>query len=507
MRWPIGLCAPLLVVGSAAAATIEIGPADNLQANVNALVPGDELVLRGGLYTLTSRFSIGVSGTAALPIVIRAKSGETPHLTRDPAQNTINIENASWLELRGIEVSGGSHGIRMLNADFITIDSCHVHDTGDVAISANVPGSTYQGLRLTNNHVHDTGGTGEGFYLGCNNAGCVMFASLIAGNHIHDTIAGTTQGDGIEVKHGSYDNVIRGNIIHDTRYPCILAYGSDGNPVNLIARNLMWSCGDHGIQVAADAVVENNLVLGAAGDGIHSQIHQGATPSNLVIRHNTVLNQGDAVRVSDIAGNVLVANNALYSAAGNGIRATGALAFLTTSGNVGTGATVGVSGGFDGSGNRATDFVDAAARDVHLVAGSKLIASGDPAHVAIADFDAAPRNAVADVGAYRFATACLAALSERTGLVAVRQGNDIVFGWDADANAVEYHVNAVAAKTGLVLPNLHRPPVVGSVGSAECDASAPATSCPDGLGMSDARPLVYYQVLSACGPGGDEEGP
>ena len=56
----------------------EIGPADDIESAVAALNPGDELILQGGTYAITWRFSIGVQGTAAQPILIRAKTGETP---------------------------------------------------------------------------------------------------------------------------------------------------------------------------------------------------------------------------------------------------------------------------------------------------------------------------------------------------------------------------------------------------------------------------------------------
>ncbi|MCB9605850.1 MAG: right-handed parallel beta-helix repeat-containing protein [Polyangiaceae bacterium] len=389
-----------LAPGVASAATTEIGPSDDLDAAIKALAPGDELVLQGGTYTLNFRLGITLNGTAAMPIVIRAKDGETPIITRDAAQNVVNIENSSYVTLQGLEISGGSHGIRIDDSDFITIEDCRVHDTGDVAISANLPGSTYEGLRFIHNHIHDTGGTGEGFYLGCNDAGCVMFNSVIEGNYIHDTKDGVSQGDGIEVKQGSYGNLIKDNVIRDTGYPCIIVYGTQGNAVNTIEGNAMWNCGDHGIQAAADAVIINNLILGAAANGIHNQVHQGATPGNLTILHNTILVDNDAIRTNDIAAPVLIANNALYSSGGNAIRLGGDTGQATVSGNVGTGTFAG-SSGFDGSGARATDFADFANNDVFPASGSKLVGSGDSAHTLPDDFNGTARSASSvDVGAY-----------------------------------------------------------------------------------------------------------
>lgn len=380
------VCLTLLVPGIARAATIEIGPGANLGQEIAGLGPGDELVLQGGTYTLTSKLTIGVSGTAAQPIVIRAKDGETPHITRDASQNVINVENAAYVELRGLEVSQGSHGIRILDSSFITIENCHIHDTADVALSANVGGSSYQGLRILRNHIHHTNGTGEGMYLGCNNDGCQMFDSLIEGNYVHHTNqSSVVQGDGIEIKHGSYNNIVRDNVIHDTNYPCILIYGTAGKAENLIERNAMWNCGDHGIQAEADAIIRNNLILSAAADGIRNQNHQQGSVEDLEIVHNTIVNVGNAIRSNDINGSVLIANNAVYSQNGNAIQVGGNLSSLVVAGNVGMGSSSGVSGGLDTSGSLSADFVDAAfgagKLDVFPKAGSKLIGAGDAQYV------------------------------------------------------------------------------------------------------------------------------
>ncbi len=89
----------------ARAELIEIGPSDDLVATVGTLLPGDELVLAGGTYNLTERFSINVSGEQGTPIVIRAKDGEVPIITRpDAGENTVNIEDATQADLAEGEV-------------------------------------------------------------------------------------------------------------------------------------------------------------------------------------------------------------------------------------------------------------------------------------------------------------------------------------------------------------------------------------------------------------------
>jgi MYXO-CTERM domain-containing protein len=394
--------------GSVFAASTELGPGDNIEAAIQGLGPGDELVLRGGLYTLTERFSFGIAGTAQQPILIRAKDGERPHLMRPNAnENLIDIDQADYVTIRGIEFSGGSAGLRISAARFLTIEACEIHDTGDVALRANDTGVTYESLRILNNHIHDTHDTGEGMYLGCNNDGCRLANSLIAGNWVHHTnAADVAQGDGIEIKEGSHDNIIRDNVIHDTNYPCILTYSATGNGgPNLIERNVMWNCGDHGIQAAADAIIRNNLILSAGSDGIAMQQHQSGAPSNLVVVHNTILKAtNDAISVRSNTGNVLIANNALFAPNGDAIFIGGGMpGLITVVGNAGQGNA---GGGLAPA--VLADLVNAHLNgappiDLFPAPGGALIAAGDPAQVVADDFNGTPRNGVADIGAYAFA--------------------------------------------------------------------------------------------------------
>ena len=108
-----------------------------------------------------------------------------------------------------------------------------------------------------------TNGTGEGMYLGCNSDECRVVNSLIEGNYVHHTNGPSVeQGDGIELKEGSYGNVIRDNVIHDTNYPGIITYSTLGHgPANIIEGNLIWNSNDNAIQSAADVVIRNNIVL------------------------------------------------------------------------------------------------------------------------------------------------------------------------------------------------------------------------------------------------------
>jgi parallel beta-helix repeat protein len=263
-------------------------------------------------------------------------------------------------------------------------------------------------MHFLNNEIFNTGGEGEGFYLGGNNNSAQFFNGIIERNYIHHLNGPTvTQGDGIELKDGSYNNIVRDNVIHDTKYPGILVYGVEeqGGP-NIIERNVIWNSGDHAIQAAADAIIRNNIIFSSAGNGIHSQNHQGAIPGNLTIENNTVRTSGNAIHVVSptsgaYSGPIEIANNALYPAGSFAISLP-STANTNIAGNVGTKfATSGlVSSQFNNSGNLLTDFENFAAFNAFPASGSKLIGAGVASLQPSDDFNLNSRSGSADVGAY-----------------------------------------------------------------------------------------------------------
>ena len=449
-----------------------IGYDPNQQGPLALLQPGDEVILHEGTYTQqASNFKMRMyhQGTAAQPIVIRAAEGESVVLTRpNPSQNVINIIGARHLIIRGLEITGGSAGIRIGGtstedyigtsnvlqphpgdqASFVTIEDSHIHHTGEAAVTANFDGDTNAGMIFRRNEINNTGGTGEGFYLGSNNDAQgqttgVFRDGLIEFNYIHDLVGSTvTQGDGIEIKDGSYNNVIRHNVIHNTNYPGILVYGTDGQAPNIIEQNVVWNPGNHGIQVAADAIVRNNIVFmnedavshdpSNATDAIRIQPHQSATPGNLEILHNTIISHHSGIRVhpdpddGTLSGSILIANNAIYAREDGtpdwAIRVPQSSSSQTTvvAGNAGVGTACiftpppnyPISGctvepeQFDPVGDVGDDLVNAGwpgtALDAFPAPGSALISAADPAYVTLEDFNGLPRGSTLDVGAYVF---------------------------------------------------------------------------------------------------------
>ncbi|MGK0190389.1 MAG: parallel beta-helix repeat protein [Verrucomicrobiales bacterium] len=352
-----------------------------------SLQPGDEIILAAGTYTDARRLQISQRGTAERPITIRAATDAKVILKRpDTRQNSINLTGCQHLIVKDIEITGGAAAIRIGKqgehlAKFITLENLHIHHIGGVAVTANNPSEIYECLTFRHNHIHHTGGHGEGFYLGSNNkpdgsTNGYIFNSVIENNYIHDLKGDTvSQGDGIELKDGSFNNIIRDNVIHDTNYPGIIVYDTDGKAPNIIERNAVWNTGDHGIQAAADAIIRNNVIFDTAGEGIHCRNHQSAIVGNLKIVHNTILTK-TPIRIvppNKFSGKVLVANNAL-----GGLIRIPTSTEITQRNNV-----IGI-------------------REQFPSAGSKCIGGADPTHLASDDFNGTERADSKDAGAYTF---------------------------------------------------------------------------------------------------------
>jgi hypothetical protein len=411
----------------AASRVIEIYPSnadttcnEEFENVVNTLMPGDVLVLHGGIYSQSCRRLItGRNGTPDAPIIIEAALGEAPILTRpDNAthsypENNIEIENSSYLIIRGLGFRGGDIGVRFMGSiNHITFEDNEVYETGANALALNSGNSDSMVLRR--NHIHHTGldtsssTTGEGMYLGCNYNTCRLTNSLIEGNYIHHLRATNDGGnDGIEVKVGSYGNVIRDNVIHDTtigtRYPCIFVYGG-GVDLNRVEGNAMWNCGE-AIYAVADAIVQNNIIF-SSDVGIASYSHvQVSQMRNLTVVNNTIYGNGECLyaRWSSVT-NAVLANNAIYCPSTTAVDASGfsnvqvAITNNYVEGDV-AGASIDNQHFFAG-GTATAAFIDPGTANFWPQATSILLGKADPAYSPAADFNNTSRIAPIDVGAY-----------------------------------------------------------------------------------------------------------
>jgi len=393
--------------GLAGAGTYEIGPADDLFARLGQLVPGDEVIVHAGTYQTPGFFEVTWAGTAVAPIVVRAADGERPVIEGDPSQNVINLAG-SYFTLRGFEIIGGSHGLRLASVDHATFEDLSLHQLGDVGLSCNRPGEMCVAVTIRHCEIYDTGaaGTGEGMYLGCNDESCRFVDGVIDTNYVHDL--GGSQGDGIEIKPGSWGNQVRDNVIVRSIYPGLTLYGfaaGAGGP-NVVERNLVWISGDNGIQLTGQAIVRNNIVIGAGVSGIASKPSNGYDPHDLEIAHNTIVGAGDACLKGNGWGtgaNLVAVNNALYCGATSALRLPDGQGTAMLAGNRGLGASD-VGGAVSPGVSEAADLGDPALALVYPPPGSALIGAG-VASAVVDDFNGTARDSAPDVGAYEVTTA------------------------------------------------------------------------------------------------------
>ena len=77
-----------------------------------------------------------------------------------------------------------------------------------------------------------------------------------------------------------------------------------------------------------------------------------------------------------------------------------------------------------------------------------------------------------------------------------------VFWWTDPGVGRETHVNVVTDKRDLVPPRPHR--ATRGVAAEVCEVAVPTDSC---RVPARGASVEFFQVLAACGPSGDDEGP
>jgi len=389
---------------------------------VDALDCGDTLRVRdSATCTNSSRLSIAKACSSGSPVTIMAYPGESPVVTNS-AQNTINVEGSQYLTITGLEITSSvGDGITLAHASNanITISDNVIHD---IDVSINSPSHNATNLTITGNEIYNTGGTGEGMYMGLH-GDCTTgtFNSTITNNYIHDL--GGSQGDGIELKCGGYGNTIADNVIEDSHsgYAGILIYGNEGaQAANIVERNLVMNCQGsegEGILACGDAIIRNNIVLNCNGGGveIYNVAPAAGTITNVTAVNNTVYNATSGADClwfdnDDLAASVIVANNALYCPNGNAVYDNGPSGSAVLRDNY-------VDGSFGGSGSWSIDnsefydggvaadaFINPAvpptASDFWPKVGSSLIDNGNATYAPADDFNATTRTGTDDVGAY-----------------------------------------------------------------------------------------------------------
>ncbi|WP_186775585.1 right-handed parallel beta-helix repeat-containing protein [Rubripirellula tenax] len=296
-------------------------PAENgalLRDVISNLSAGDHIQIHAGTYSIDSYYTIQASGTESQPVTIAGAPGEEVTITRfNATQNVMNIFPSQYLIIEGLHLRGGSTGLKIQEVSHFMLHNVEISETKGNGVAANSKDTSY--LYFIDNEIHDTGGNGEGLYLGAHDGSKITHNSYVIGNYIYNLNASDVgQGDGIEIKDGSYAVTIKHNFVQNTNYPGIIVYrtGRGAEDRNIIEENVIINSNDTAIQATADAVIRNNLVV-TNRTGFLSKPFT-TVPQNLTVVNNTIVAGTDGVRTigwdSEDAVDNVFANNVIHSA-------------------------------------------------------------------------------------------------------------------------------------------------------------------------------------------------
>jgi parallel beta-helix repeat protein len=353
---------------------------------------------------------VAASGTAAEPIVVTEAPGAVVSVVG--GTNGFKLSSRSWVTIRGFAVrSTTGPGITVSSSNNVTIEGNDVSLSGERASSKTNPGIKLSGTTASavkGNVTHDN--SDHGIHLGSGSNG-----NVVSGNESYGNARGISRAAaGIFVK-GSTGNTVIANRTHDNEDSGIGTWDGANNTV--IANNVVYRNGDHGIDVlsATGELVVSNTVYRNVDSGIEVQGSGGATIRNNISVDNGINSPRTSgnIRIVDSgsASRTTLNRDLVYLSSGTilidyvGTKYSTLVAFRNATGQ-------------EQNGRQGPPFfVAAASGDFHLLDSSPAIDSADsgaPGQPAV-DADGAPRvddpatvnagvgpRAFDDRGAYEF---------------------------------------------------------------------------------------------------------
>ncbi len=411
-------------------------PFKTIQRAIDALTPGDDVLIGAGLYAESPQLR-NMSGTAANYIEIAAQNGanvsiEALNDPEDPDAAFL-IEDSNFIRLKGIRINGSRrHGIGVFDSNHIKLLNNVTYNTGksgiraryvnDILLDGNdvsravqreiqesVSLSNVDGFVISNNYVHDRprddslqqeGGVGRG-------------------------------GEGIDVKDGSRNGKIHDNQVEgiEGKFGIYVdAYDVDSYDIEIF-NNVVTGCGcgfafstENGTSTSGylrQVKMYNNISYGNRC-GIYFGNHGGDASrpdqvrrvEDIAIVNNTIYGNGIGVGGGGIdIGNphlvgLTIRNNLIFENQGGQIRLTGGLTAVpprtVIESNLVRGNTGSNPAGNNLQGNPGVQ--NASGGDFRLTTGSAAIDAGQLTGTPAVDQRGIerPQGAGIDIGAFEF---------------------------------------------------------------------------------------------------------
>lgn len=429
--WTAAGAAALCLTGTASAATYYVATNGNdtfngssfapwatLQHAVEAIAPGDTILVRAGTY---AGCRIRNSGTVSAPKTLARDTGATVVVNTPGPQNShsslVEIESGSGTEVTdwivdGFEVaSSPHHGIDLRITNRITVRNCYAHhaapgdgiflafsshpviENNEVSFNAehgiyHSNSADYPTIRGNRSH-HNSGG---GIQINADYSskcpcgttvrdGIVSFA-LVENNVIYEN--GVNGGSALNMD-GVDDSVFRNNLIYNNHAFGISLFSTDGS---------------HGS--SRNKVYNNTIVMALNGRwaiNIPKSKGNGGSPVGNIVKNNVIYTERadkGAIAVYSTAAGVLTSD---YNAVVDRFSTNGGTSVTST-------LAQWRAFGYDAHSFVSTAsalFMSPAANDYRLAAGSPAIDAGanlSPDVVADIDGTARPQRLAYDIGCY-----------------------------------------------------------------------------------------------------------